>query len=475
MATPPKLDARLKFTPINNGGPGASDTSNPPLIKIHGKTFRVDYVRMEVNGTWYDMTLTDSELSDLAGRAADAYERIMKPNNASKISFNFEKPYYSENFLGRFFDRWKATPPALELKTIEYRTPTDTKPTVVELKAEDKELVKSEIQRIDQITLKVFNNRELLKEIPKKQAPEQATLKTLIQKSIKDAGSANNRCAALSTAKRELELAGKKFKSITDKYKLNEELIGQLAAAKEGPEQIKLLSEALVQKAADIIGSQDDANPFLKSGNDQRVPCFAAVKTALEAHKTANPTFVIPADPKAAVAAYADLIRRPGTMLDLPFFLALGVPFIIIRNDKDNNPIITEMSKNLVVAGSIDTFDLDHPNIVFFNGINHYQALIFENDIQRDAMRKLLKQTFDEDITTLVDVIGREGLTARHIAAYTAYFEDIENRYPKAREKIIEKLETKYHFYEEIETLKTIPAAGFAEAVRRRMHKSILP
>lgn len=471
MTTTPPLDARVKFTPSTNTG---AQAANLPLIKINGKTFQVDYVRMKANDTWQDVTLSQSELIALAEQCRDIFENTITNRDPLKtVVFNFEKQYKSENFLGRFSDRFKATPHPLELKTIEYKTATNPKSTVVELKAEDKAKIDTEVQVIDRITLKVFNNHEqYLKPIPKKLSPEQTTLKKVIQESIRDAGSAGNRCAALSTAKRELAAPGANLETIVSKYKLNPALTAELAA-KTDDEKIKLLAEALVQKAAEVIGSQDDTNPFLKDIESQSEPCFAAVKTALEAHQKANAAFVIPATHKDAVAAYANLMRQPGTMLDLPFFLALGVPFIILRNNQDNTPVITEMSKNFVIAGTIDTYDLDQPNIVFYNGINHYQALVFKDDTHRDAIRKLLKQTMNEHITTFVNAIGQDGLTIGHIAAYTSFLETMENRYPKAREAIVQKMQNRYHLMGEIETLKTISAKQFIEAARRRMGKTV--
>jgi hypothetical protein len=479
MTTPP-LDARIKFTPSTNASRDTSrhngaQASQLPLIKIHGKTFQVDYVRMQVNGTWQDVTLSQRELSALADRCRDIYEKVVKTADASTIHFNFEKAYHSEKWLGKVLDRWKATPHPLELKTIEYKTAANPKSKVVELKAEDKAKIDAEVQAIDEITLKVFNNHEqYLKPIPKKLSSEQTTLKKLVQESIQDAGSAGNRCAALSTAKRELTPPGASPETIVGKYKLDESLIAKLKAAKEGQERIQILAEALVQKAAAIIGSQEETtNPFLKLNSDQRGPCLAAVKTALEDHKKANPAFVIPSDPKAAVAAYAHLIRQPGTMLDLPFFLALDVPFMIIRNDQDNNPVITEISENFEISGTIDSYDLNRPNILFYNGVNHYQALILQDDSHREAIRKLLKQTIDEEITTFVNALGHDGLTAHHIKAYTSFFEAMEKRFQQAREAIIQKMQNRYPLIGEIETLKTIPAKQFVEAALRRMGKTV--
>jgi hypothetical protein len=160
-------------------------------------------------------------------------------------------------------------------------------------------------------------------------------------------------------------------------------------------------------------------------------------------------------------------------MLDLPFFLALDVPFMIIRNDQDNNPVITEISENFEISGTIDSYDLNRPNILFYNGVNHYQALILQDDSHREAIRKLLKQTIDEEITTFVNALGHDGLTAHHIKAYTSFFEAMEKRFQQAREAIIQKMQNRYPLIGEIETLKTIPAKQFVEAALRRMGKTV--
>jgi len=483
MTSSPHLDARIQFTPASNSsGP---NSSNPPVIKINGRTFRVDYVRMQVNDKSYDVTLSQQELVAIASQCRDIYEKVIKSGDSAKtIEFTFEKQSHSESLsgmtLGKIFDRFKATPPPLELKSIEYRTAENSKPKVIELKDEDKAQVASEVQSIDQLTLKFFNDREQYwKPIPKKLTSEQTGLKKLIQNCIQEAGSEGHRCAALSIAKRELDLAKGQFKAITDKYELNEDLIGKLAAAKDDKDRMTVLSEALVQKAADIIGSQDEqTNPFLNTANTlQRAPCFAAIKTALEAHQTAEKKaqrdYIIPANPKSAVAAYAELIRKPGTMLDLPFFLALGVPFVIIRNDQNNNLFISESSENFVISGTIDSYNLDDANILFYNGTDHFQAVILKDKTDKDEMRQLLRQMVEGHMKTFVDDIGKDDLKAEHIKIYSSSFEDLTRLYPKAREEIIQKLIDRYQFIEETESLKDIAPKDFTAALIRRLGKSI--
>ncbi|MBS0647815.1 MAG: hypothetical protein JSS10_01165 [Verrucomicrobia bacterium] len=466
-------DAKVTFTPAAHAG--LTSTTTPATIKIQGKTFKIDYIRLEKDGQKYDVTnLSQAELKVIAEQCRDIFEKIITDGEVPKqFAVKLERQNQAGSLisgvLGKFFDRFKTPLAPLELKTLEYQT-SGGKTKTVEIKEEQKTEVQAEIQAIDQLTLKVFASHELYTKPVEKKSPEKTKQHKFIQETIQEAGATGNKCAALSIAKKELTLSTPE--NIVRKYNLPPALIAELAS-KKGEAQIKQLSDALIQKAADTIGSQEDANPFLDDKcKMQNKPCFAAVHTALVAHQQAHPDFVIPTDRKIAVASYAALMRQPGNMLDMPFFLALGVPFLIMR-EFDDGYDFTEMSDSLVIPGKVKDFDLSQTNILFYNGTNHYQAVILRDKAHSDAVKAKLKQALDETMREFIKVIGKDSLTRQAFEVYSSGFIKLVKLYPEARQEIIQKLKDRYEFATEIDSLDTVAPEEFSRAVRLRMPKSV--
>ncbi len=457
LTTPPAKGAHVNFV----------NSSEVRCVNIDGKKFKITRIQVLINDKWQNVDLDKYDLQELAdlAKTCQKIHKKLGGNNAKTLTFHFEQKSVEQPFGARFSDKYRVAP-TLQFKKLETKT-SDGKTEIQALEnfGEPVQLdVQRTVKKIEKQTERFFANpKNYLKLQQGKASP---TPENVIDQAVQEAGSLNNRCAARSIAQRELAEHGN-IQAIIDKYKLDSALAAELNA-KKGDEQVTALSEALITKAAGIIGNSDMVNnSFLSVGVDpdsQRAPCFQAIHSALEAHKAANPSFEIPVAPQAAVAAYAALISQDGTMLDLPFFLALNQPLIILQKFDGGYKIITT-SANLTIP-ELNTFDLSKVNIVVYNGTNHYQAIIPKTKAQTAAIKQLLGKTIQGNITNFITNISKDPFTPANLDICSGDAQKLFKMYPAAKGLIIQQLGLKASLSKETPT-------EFARAVRVAMGKSI--
>ncbi len=487
MTQDANLDARMLFSAVGATPAAAIPAipAKPHIITINGKEFQITQVRMKIDGTWKDIdikTLSDSgELGELTDRCKKIFEKA-KPttNQLSKLSFTFEQNMETESFLsstvGIYWTRFKNPPVAMNLKQIEFQSEGAAEPEVYKLEeAELDEAAKAKLQNdfkedlrgVAQFT-KMLLEKEHIKSKPKKPAIERSPLHQVITDSIKDAGSTENRCASLSLAKNELD---KKIsiETIVAKYKLPPELIQTLKNENDIKKRTQLLSNALIKKAASVI-ERKDSNPFHNlSIANTREPCLQAIENALLEHKKIHPDFQIEAIREKKAVQYANLIREPNTMLDLPFFLALEQPFIILQKTSDNtNYEIRVIGHLFNIPGTIETCNLDNVNIVYYNGTNHYQSIILASDQSKAAIRHLLTKNIKEQIESLSTRLNDKNMGIDGQVLELKDYEDLIRLYPRAKEEILQK----FQLTQEAKTaLVSATDLDFTRTLRRNIHQ----
>lgn len=384
----------------------------------------------------------------------------------SSLTVTFDKNDKTESFtsrtLGKIFSRFKEDVVLLKFKKLEYKASDGAPVKVFDLESESMEDAEAmaihnllDSLSFNPLTQDFYHNIKSLTAKPRKIKPPEAPFaadpaSVLIDQSIHEAGGQDNRCAALSLAKMELEkdvmdMETEEFRKntleeIKDKYDLDERLVQTLDGIVDEKEKIRTLAEAFVQKAADKIEDPSSENPFLNQKiQDQRQPCLAAITTALRA--LGEPTAGYP---REVLKRYAQKIRDEHVMLDLPFFLALDQPFIIIHKPDGALNQIGALGGNFEITDTIENCDFDSFNIFFYNSRDHYKAVKLDTDEKKDAMRQLLRRAMDERIDGLVTYLNKERVKSSETYRARLDAENLFEQYPNARDELIQKLQVQY-------------------------------
>jgi hypothetical protein len=280
-----------------------------------------------------------------------------------------------------------------------------------------------------------------------------------LKKCIRDAGSAGNKCLALSMAKNEIENSGD-IQKLCEKYQLSDDLAEQLKNKKKN-EQIKLLAKALIEKASDNILNDDK---FLTDTDDENRPllateasftCLASAlidasilksgdkpggngvtQTFMEAEYLPEGINLRGLEEKKNIKLeretlrkdYCNVIKKNGEMLDLPFIVALNPPFIVIQ--KNNGGFEITAINDKVTLDS----DPNEINNLYYNGINHYQSIVLGARGKPAIQQMLLIENkkriqYFEEIDPLKDLKGyKEAM--RHLIKFN----------PAYKATIIEKI-----------------------------------
>ena len=439
----------LKARPATSASSAQSN-----IVTYNGKQYKIK-LEMLVDGVWKEVDtsrFSRNEFERIMETCQKIYEETTDGTSHKSLTVYLQQntlpESWSSTLIGKFFDSWKDKDlQKLEFVKLEYTTEESDKPEVVGVKTHkfsEPEILTlhSQAQTIIDISKAIFSNPEqFIKDerapLPKpKPAPVQ---NSPLAECIKDAGSKDNRCASLSLAQR--ELAKSNPQDIVEKYNLAPGLTQKLTDALEEKDKIKLLSEALIAKAVTAIGT----NPDFRDASIQgyRRPGLNAINRALEEYQQSQPDFPIPSTPDDKVAIYTSLMMQQNFMLDLPFFLALEQPFIIIRKVNDAY-IITEIGHQYTISNTLENCDVEDVNIVYFDGKNHYQSVILSTDDQKAEMRKLIRKEIDGQINAVADLLVTKDLGVEGQKVETTSMLALIQLYPKAKQELIEKLKTQY-------------------------------
>jgi len=461
----------------------------PIIITINGKRYRITQIQIKINGVWQDVDLAQFNLSKLAKRCQRIFEEtdLSIPDDLSKLTFYFEKNDTSESLISRTLGKvsvlFKAQEKVgLELTKLEVQPKGSDQSQIIKLdevlSKKEADLVKHHVGKIDKHTSQALNNPRFITKSKKRKSDTDLTTNP-IHSSIQDAGADENRCAALSLAKRELSKLAPH--EIVTKYTLTTPGLAQRINDAATPEaKIKLLADALIDKAATAITENDEfRNPHIKIV--ERKPCLAAIEQALSAYKEANrdyPGLPVGATPQQKTTEYVRLMRQPGFMLDLPFFLALEQPFIVIRKTHNNSIYsATEIGYHYVIRNSIETCDLDNVNIVYYDGLGHYKSVILTDDHQKVAIRDLIRRNINGQIEAFTTRLN--GNLGNHEALRNESIDALAllHLYPRARQEIITRLKAQHpERLKNLENrLQVVSDDQFARALRSYIHSSPAP
>jgi hypothetical protein len=439
---------------------------------VHGRIFVVSRIRARADssGDWKEAAMDD--LGDFyQARAADLCQKIfqqqimslMEISSESKtinIVFTCPKPLiggfrdslHSVPVIGRFIGKYQELP-SPKIQFIETFTKDSDRGSVIDFDPEN--FSANTIEKLEKLLEK---NKDFLM-IPhycnnKKDPPttsltnEALTNEALtqgLQACIRDAGSTDNKCLALSMAKNEIENSGD-IEKIVEKYQLPGDLVEQLQN-KEKNKQIKLLAKALIEKASDNIVNNDkflmdidETGRYLTSTE----PSFACLASALIdanigtnvdrhqedlAQSLQENNAVKMTTRQKLIKKYTSIIKAKGEMLDLPFIVALNPPFIVIKkNDRGFFEIIT--SNNKVTLDS----DPCEINSLYYNGINHYQSIILGSNGE-GLIRQLL---FIENKKRIQ--YFKEMESVKNLAGCKEAIQHLIEFNPEYKETIIEKI-----------------------------------
>ena len=162
-------------------------------------------------------------------------------------------------------------------------------------------------------------------------------------------------------------------------------------------------------------------------------------------------------------------------MLDLPFFLALNQPFIIVRKDNQNNFKVTEIGHLYTIPETIENCDLDNVNIVYYNGINHYQSVVLLQADQKTLMQELLRNEINSQIEAFIPRLIVKDVQDETKAKESADMLELLRLYPKAKREIIDRFKREYAMRaEQIEALNKTPNNQFTADLRTAVHGPII-
>ncbi len=401
----------MSVTTINTGEHVVVDlkpsqsTQNANLLNINGKRFRITHLQIRVSkeSEWQDIDPADIDMGQIAQQCAQIYQKLKPGETASKFTLELEKVEPSTTFFQRVFSK----PPLPQLQPKRLESTTQAGQTSV-LNTEDYEPadllpIFPHVQVLDRLTNPLFENPKYL--APKKKrissAPAPQTASPVI-----DAGSRGNRCAALSIIERELKSPGNNADAIASRHGLASYLPIDW---KQKSDLRDVLASALVKKAADQIRHNPAFRQPVQAHQPINSPCWDIILIALREYKKAHQQSQLKVDQdhftneerEDLVNAYANLISQDGEMLDLPFFMALEIPFIILQKEGDQFKIYA-LSHNFKVELNLESPDsrlpLENISIVLYDGAQHYQAIV---DKPEHKLDDLIKQDIENRFTNV--------------------------------------------------------------------------
>jgi hypothetical protein len=472
--------ADLKFTQkagaIVTGALAQAD--EPGIITLpDGRKLKVT-IELQAHGVWKKVEtskLPNAYLTELVEKCQQIYTTTTHATGQPKsLTVVFKNNNASESLkssiLGKFSNRFKEHVVQLDLKKIEYKIPGSDQMQVFdletnELEAADAIKVNTLLNQIAPFAKRLLANAETLTSLKKRKRSADAepqsrrneqqlnSVKRVLN--VQDAGAAENRCASLSIASILLHKHSENLQNVAAKYKIP-------LKPQPGEPPLVTLSNGLIALAADII----ETNPIF-SDQDPRNVHFDNIVAALA---DAGQTISDPARP-AVVKQYADLIRRPWQMLDIPVFDALqmhGIPFItLVPSPSQDDLILGAVSHTISFdSSSIDTYDLTTICFVVREGL-HYQPVIMDaippNPAQVAKLRSILKNDMTNTLRQIAALVAKPGAPDTKFNELTNLMNSVVNRYPVDAKPIIIQMLTDERRLFDKETLRNANNNGFIQ------------
>jgi hypothetical protein len=378
------------------------------IISLNGKRYKITQLSVRSNrqNAWQSVDLTkidQAELEKMVHSCQALFEKNVAPkdfNSTKSFTLYFqqqpeEKPTLINQTLGKRLKKlaWKPQPNQLEKITYLPEGAGQSKsftinPADYKDEAEQKQL-KALLETVNATAKYFYRNFSEPKQLT--QPSPAPALTSALEQCLQEPGTKENRCAARAIAYQMLQ----KPNSLDNLETLDKEAFDK---AQTPADKVELVSNALIGKAAFIIAT--DAR-FLDTDASPNAPSYTAV---LAAGKTIDPDFDKALLPLQVVEKYATLITEPGQMLDLPFFLALDAPFIVLQRNQQNQFYISAMSHNVAFPNGIANLqpqDLADLNVVFYNGTNHYQSVILKTPEAYGELSALFKQELNRWLSEL--------------------------------------------------------------------------
>lgn len=454
------LGAALKFTSTGTAPAKPTQLDEPGIItlsdgrKIEVAIYvKVNFVRKKVDTSKYRDE--KAVLEKLINRCEGIYAATTKDSGKPKsLTVRLQRNNNTESFwksrvLGKVFTSLKEDVINLDLKKLEFKTTGSDVTEVFDLENEElgtleTYMVQAHLEALDPVAKGIYHNpRHFTSKSKKTTTPPKDPASATIDHCIKEAGAKGNLCAALSLAK--IELDKHSIEDIVEKYDFDPRLIEVIKKASTEEAGRIILAEALVHKAASAIESIDPNNPFLREDiKDPRRPCLAAIERAFAEHQKDTSDFERIPTKENKLRLYAQLMRN-GNMLDLPFFLALEQPFIIVHKPTPTAPNnIMALGEAFRIPDTIENCDLDNVNILFYNSRDHYKAVILTNDEHKKAMRELIRREIDNQIDSLINRLKVKDVGADAVEREEKDAIDLFAQYPRGLEELVQKLQNLY-------------------------------
>jgi hypothetical protein len=241
---------------------------------------------------------------------------------------------------------------------------------------------------------------------PKKSEKLKAVEDTL---NVKDAGADENRCAALSVARILLHRNGDNIEQAANAF------FQIPIVPRDGEDNRITLAKGLIELAAQRIETDPE---FVTNESYYASICAALIAASRNPSIIADESKLKPIQAALAIAGdlnnrqtvvqlYANLIRQPWQMLDVPFFDALkqlGLPVITLKRSRDD--YIFGNISNMRFNQSIEEFDLNAVCFVVHAGL-HYQPIIMDENPNPAQATKLLS-ILTNDLNTRLRQLERD-------------------------------------------------------------------
>ncbi len=394
--------------------------------------------------------LSDEQMRKIATRCQRLYDLLhSNEDQLEKVRLTFTRGFSEPTLLDRLaqiFSKYRWKPEPLEISSISTtKTGGEEKTEKIDSRVHaDQEEIK---QNIDQLAQAIrYPGQEELDIISYPPIPRSLrssgpndfsdSLSKDLSKYVTEAGSAGNRCAALSIAHRELERHNENLQEIITKYALDQNLF-------EGVEENKkkqTLSDALIKKAIQHIKTDK------RFKNDWFNSILVALNQAnqVKADRDRQISPKAKEDPEteegreAIIGEYTELIRQDGEMLDWPLFLALNQPCLILQRNTDGAlsyrvATFQDMESNLTNA--------KEPHLILYNGV-HYQPICLPKD-KETALLERIKQENKANLLRGIrkELISKEGKPEQErITALTHSIKNFLEQHPGSNSELVKLL-----------------------------------
>jgi hypothetical protein len=427
----------LRFRQTTGSNPAQS--LEPGIVKMPDGSERRVTLEIQVNGVW--KTVDPKKNIPYQAIAKQCHQIYQTATQATDLPETLTV-YFEQSVLesGTFF---KQEVVDLTFKKIEYKTADSDKLHKIDAETHEFDVPKvnqlaSEMKHVSKA---IFGNREYFLEKPtkiktksaaEKDSEKLAAIKRTLN--VQEAGSLDNRCLTLSIAAILLKKDNNFATLLENQFRI---------PLQEGDTPQITLSNMLIELAAHIIIKEEFTNSDA---------CFDTVVAAL---KSAGQLITDESDRPAVAKQYADLIRLPGQMLDVPVLKALemsGLPIIALVPSQ-GDLVLGSVSPTITFNEGLDAYDLTAICFVVHDrdGLHYQPVMMNETAAQQEKLRSILKNDMEKTLGQIQNLISD---TQRELADKFVEFNNlvasVVNKYPfDAKPRIVQMLRSALRIIEE--------------------------